>query len=63
MTQRGCLWCCWFEEEVEDTEASDDEVLITFKLMAEDIMSTGSMSMGNLEALGGSPNVCLKSRM
>ena len=48
---------------MEDTEASDEEVLITFKLMAEDIMSTGSMSMGNREALGGNPNVCLKSRM
>jgi hypothetical protein len=58
MTQRGCLW--WVEEGEEDDES---EVLITFRLMAEDIISIGSMSKGNLVALGGRPKVCLKSRM
>ncbi len=52
-----------------DEEIGDDEVfvesdeLITFRLMADDIISIGSMSKGNRDALGGRPSVCLKSRM
>lgn len=66
MTQRGCLW--WEEEEETGEEevlfeGDESEVLITFRLRAEDIISMGSISRGKREALGGSPSVCLKSRM
>jgi hypothetical protein len=63
ITQRGCLW--WLLEEVEDEDSKDsvEELLITLRLRVEDIISIGSMSNENRVALGGSPKVCLKSRM
>jgi len=52
---------------LEDEECSEesvlDEELITFRLKVEATMSMGSMSRENRDALGGSPRVCLKSRM